>query len=479
MDVTDPDAGHGEPHAAGDWGRALRVYRRTELGLSRADFAELVNERARRLGINAACSERHIARWELGEVRRPNRTYRDLLAAVGAPDPNVEVASANVRSESGLMSCSTGDVPRGEARETDPTFLETLASAVVGSPDGLIPWLPALGEPESGTSFPGPEPDHDFVRDATARLREIDQRHGGSAVADAATNLLRLSTTLLARYRGQAREHSMLVASADLARLLGWAFHDVGDQHRARQYATMALLFARRAGADSLVASTLYVLGRISLIEHDPRTALRMFQLGQLPAQDAANGGESARLYANEAWAHAMMGDASRMRFALARAEDEITRVGDLVDPWTRVFFSPGEFTGMQSVIYNEYALTATGRAAEEYTLKAVASARESLAACAPGRPARSILFDNITIATGAFRLRQIDEAVSFATASLRLTSEVDSGRVADRLGRLVHIATLTSPRSDVRDICQDIRQALDTTPRRAHPPVQHRLATA
>ncbi|WP_067564813.1 helix-turn-helix domain-containing protein [Nocardia acidivorans] len=479
MDVTDPEAGHGAPRTGGDWAGRLRAYRRTRLGLSRADFAELVNAQARRLGINAACSERHIARWELGEVRRPNKTYRDLLAAVGAPDPDAEILAPSVRSEPAPMSCATDAAPGTDVREADPTFLEALASAVVGSPDVLIPWLPTLGEPAPETPFAGPEPDHHFVRDATARLREIDQRHGGSAVADAATNLLKLATTLLARYRGEAREHAMLIAAADLARLLGWACHDVGDQHRARRYATMALLFARRAGADSLVASTLYVLGRISLIEHDPRTALRMFQLGQLPAQDAANGGESARLYANEAWAHAMMGDASRMQFALARAEDEITRVGDLVDPWTRVFFSPGEFTGMQSVIYNEYALTASGRAAEEYTVKAVASARESLAAYAPGRPARSILFDNITIATGAFRLRQIDEAMTFANASLRLTSEVDSGRVADRLGRMAHVATLTSPRSDVRDICQDIRQVLDTAPHRARSPIEPRLASA
>ncbi|MFF2554665.1 hypothetical protein ACFVUS_26935 [Nocardia sp. NPDC058058] len=474
MDVTDPR----DPYAGAttNWGRRLRSYRRGQLGLSRGDFAELVNVHARRLGINAACSERHIARWELGEVRRPNKTYRDLLAAVGAPEPDSASATmdSNVRSDSGPMSCSTApDTLHAE----NSTFLEALATAVVGSPDILLPWLPSLGDPE--TTLGATEPDLDFMRATTARLREIDQRHGGSAIVAAAANLLKWSTTLLSRCRGQAREHAVLVAAADLARLASWANHDVGDQHRARQYATMAMVFARRAGADSLVASVLYVLGRISLIERDPRTALRMFQLGQLPAQDAANGGESARLYANEAWAHAMMNDAGRMRLALARAEEEIARVGDLIDPWTRVFFSPGEFTGMQSVIYNEYALTADGNEAEQYTLKAVDSARASLAAYAPGRPARSVLFDNITLATGAFRLRQIDEAVEFASASLTLTGEVDSGRAADRLGRMVRAATLSSPRSDVRDVCQEIRQILETPAPAPYSPIEHRLASA
>ncbi|WP_327139735.1 hypothetical protein [Nocardia sp. NBC_01327] len=480
MDVTDAEPDQSDPQAVtmSSWGRYLRTFRRTQLGLSRSDFAELVNEQGRRQGINVACSERHVARWELGEVNRPNKTYRGLLAAIGAPDPATIGAPAPASPPP--TSHHTDVRPEPDERERETTLLEALATAVVGSPDILSPWLPLLDEAETEAPLGNTgQSDLDFVRTATARLREVDQSHGGSAVAESAVNLLTLTTTLLARCRGEAREQSMLIASADLARLVGWAFHDVGDQFRARQYATLALFFARRAGADSLVASTLYVLGRINLIEHDPRTALRMFQLGQMPAQDAASSGESARLYANEAWAHAMMGDANRMRFALGRAEDEIARVGDLIDPWTRVFFTPGEFTGMQSVIHSEYALTASGPAVERYTLAAVEGAQASLAASAPGRPARSILFDNITIATGAFRLGQIGDAVSFANASLALTSQVDSGRVAGRLGRMAQAATLSSPRSDVKDVCHAVRQALDTGTRTPHSPIERQLATA
>jgi hypothetical protein len=175
-----------------------------------------------------------------------------------------------------------------------------------------------------------------------------------------------------------------------------------------------------------------------------------------------------------------MMGDVGRMCTALARAEDEIARVADHpIDPWTRVFFTPGEFSGMRSVIYNEYALTARGQTAQHYTAEAVDAARASLAASTPGRPARSILFDHITIATGAFRLGQIDDAVCFANASLEMTGQVDSGRVGDRLGQLVHAATLASSRSDVRDICQMIRRAVRTTRHTARPLTEQRLATA
>ncbi|MEU4650354.1 helix-turn-helix domain-containing protein [Nocardia fluminea] len=491
MDVTDTETGTRrgtlDAGAANSWGQRLRTYRRARLGLSRGDFAELINDRARRDSVNVACSERHVARWELGEVRRPSKSYRVVLAALGAPVPEIGSVLSSPGSNVGFAREVAARTPEfagagagaGTRRGADATLLEALATAVVGSADILTPWLPTLDVFERNCDAQGL--DLDAVRRATSDLRERDQRHGGGSVARTAVDLLKSTTALLAGYRSHTTlAHALLVATADLARLIGWAYHDIGDQHRARQYATMALVSARRAGADSLVASTLYVLGRISLIERDPRVALRMFQLGQLPAQDATGGGESARLYANEAWAHAMMGDVGRMRTALARAEDEIARVADApIDPWTRVFFTPGEFTGMRSVIYNEYALTARGQTAQHYTAEAVDAARASLAASTPGRPARSILFDNITIATGTFRLGQIDDAVSFATACLEMTGEVDSGRVGERLGQLVQTATLASSRSDVRDLCQTIRRAVRTTRHTSRPLTEHRLATA
>ncbi|TCJ96445.1 helix-turn-helix transcriptional regulator [Nocardia alba] len=483
MEVTDPETLRGtlDGGAGNSWGQRLRTYRRARLGLSRGDFAELINDRARRDRVNVACSERHIARWELGEVRRPSKSYRALLAALGAPVPGIDSVLSSPGPDVGVaretVSRSSDSLCTGTRRATDATLLEALASAVVGSADILTPWLPSLDISEMPCKTR--RLDLDAVRGATAGLRERDQRHGGGSVARTAVELLKSTTALLAGYRGHTTlAHALLVATADLARLIGWAYHDIGDQHRARQYATMALVSARRAGADSLVASTLYVLGRISLIERDPRAALRMFQLGQLPAQDATGGGESARLYANEAWAHAMMGDVGRMRTALARAEDEVARVADApIDPWTRVFFTPGEFTGMRSVIYNEYALTARGQTAQHYTAAAVDAARASLAASTPGRPARSILFDNITIATGAFRLGQIDDAASYASACLEMTGQVDSGRVGERLGQLEQAATLASSRSDVREICQAIRRTVRTA--RPAPLTEHHLASA
>ncbi|MEU8895701.1 hypothetical protein [Nocardia sp. NPDC048505] len=475
MDVTEPARSGPDAATSDSWGQRLRLFRRSHLGLSRGDFAELINDRARRDALNVACSERHVARWELGEVRKPSKIYRTLLTGLGAPVPETGalLPPATGRGREASRPPETRTLRGGSG--ADPSLLEALASAVVGSPDILTPWLPALEEPRIGCGTA--DLDLAAVRDATAGLRELDQRHGGGAVARPALELLRSARVLLARQRGHKLAHPLLVAAADVARLLGWVYHDIGDQHRARRFAVLALDSARRAGADSLVASTLYVLGRISLLERNPRVALRVFQLGQLPAQDAADGGESARLYANEAWAHAMMGDHARMRTALARAEAGIAEAGEGVDPWARVFVSPGEFAGMRSVIFNEYALTTRGPAADHYTAAAVDSARDSLRAAAPGRPARSILFDNITIATGMFRLGEIEDALPYARTALELTAQVDSGRVGERLRTMAHAAAPASGRSDVRDMRRQVRAA--TSRDRSHPDVLSNVIVA
>ncbi|WP_280413264.1 hypothetical protein [Nocardia asiatica] len=486
--LRDPTAEFAAGAEASDrsWGERLRSFRLDHLQISRKDFAELINARASGERVNVACSERHVARWEDGDVRTPSAPYRRLLVAIGAPVPHHDQRSARARPATDAvpvqapMSWSVGSGVSELGRAPEATLLEAVAAAVVGSASALVPWLPRLDEAEATDRVGrGRAMDADGVRSATAHLRSLDQQRGGFAVTGSATALLGSIPDLRKLCRDETADQAILVASADLARLIGWAFHDAGDQYRARQFATLALVFARRAGADSLTASILYVLGRISVIERDPRTALRMFQLGQLPARDAADGGESARLYANEAWAHAMLGDQNRMNFALACAEDEINRVGDIVAPWTRVFFTPGEFTGIQAVIYNEYATTAPRAVADRYCLAALDSARVSLQASAPGRPARSILFDNITAATACFRLGEIDTGLSFATAAVEMAERITSARVADRLENMVRCATTATPRSDVRDLSHAVKASLLAIPRASHHPTTGRATSA
>ncbi|MFX0581039.1 helix-turn-helix domain-containing protein [Nocardia nepalensis] len=457
------------------WGARLRAFRKDQLGLSQDKFAIKLREAGAEWGLNIGCDQRLVARWENGDVKMPSQDYVELLVSLGAPVP---AAALDMSEASALVGVGSNALLKPPAASGSfaavedvrgASFLEAVASATVGSPDSLAPWLPPFAK---GAPIPTKVGIVDVrsLHDITTGLRGLDQRHGGFAVADTAVALLKSNTGLLTGCRNETTAAKVKVALADLARLAGWSIHDVGDQDRARRYLALALVLAREArshSGDSLAASTLYVLGRISLFEREPQVALRMFQLGQIPAQDASNSGESARLYMQEAWAHAMMGRERQMKDALARAEQGIRTVGDTVDPWTQVFFTAGEFDGNTSVIYNEFALATDDTIlAERYTIAAVDRASASLESSSPDRSPRSLLFDHTTEATGRFRLRDTDSAVQSATAALSMTGEVQSARVVDRLHSMTTAAAPSLQRSGVRDVCRQVRQLALPGPR-------------
>lgn len=99
-----------------------------------------------------------------------------------------------------------------------------------------------------------------------------------------------------------------------------------------------------------------------------------MLQLGQLAAQDAGDPAEVARLHANEALAYAMLGKHGHVADALARAEHEMGLADKRsVSPWTTLYFTPGDYTGHQALVYNSLSAYAKDDAqAREYALRAV-----------------------------------------------------------------------------------------------------------
>ncbi|MEU6559297.1 helix-turn-helix domain-containing protein [Nocardia nova] len=446
------------------WASRLRIFRRG-LGLNQQQFAETLNDAGSALDLKLSCDQQHVSRWERGVIRRPDAEYILALQRIGAPLPEAPVTEGRP-SPGGFTPYSSPCVSvAAEGAERRKFLAAVAAAATAGSVAELSPWLPSFS-PRSG---PMPEragaADVHFVREVTAGLRGLDQRHGGFAVTDSAIGLLRWSSELLHRCGNSETTIAMSIALADLARLTGWAYHDTGDQARARSYLTLALSCARSAGADSLAASILYVLGRISLIERQPREALRMFQLGQMSAQDASDSGESARLYSNEAWAHAMMGNRQQMLDALGRAEHEVSRMNVDPDPWTEVFFAAGEHAGLTSVIYNEFALTADRRLREQYSALALERALESLSASTNARPVRSVLFDQTTVAACRFRLGDADSAVVAASTALDLTHEVASARGIARLRSMVDAAEPYRKKSHVSEIVYQVQQLVLPAP--------------
>jgi len=348
--------------------------------------------------------------------------------------------------------------PKNE--EDDPVlrrqFLGAAAALTVGAAvDGLQRWLPVI----PGPAAPVPEragfSDVAQVQAVTAQLRALDQRHGGGAAIDAARGFLGWATGMLHSRQDEPTRQSLQIALADLSSLVGFAFHDAGDQGKARSHLSQALVYARDADAPGLVAAVLYRLGRVSLHREQPLDALRLFQLGQIAAQDADDPAEVARLHANEAWAYAQMGQQHQMSSALARAEDEMSRVDPAgAQPWTAVFFSPGDFAGHRALVHGVLTRATRDHAtASRHATAAAELAATALATSTTERPARSQVFDRIVLAAAQLQAGDADAGIRTGQDAVALTESLRSARATARLTDVAEAASAYRARPDAVEL--------------------------
>lgn len=161
------------------------------------------------------------------------------------------------------------------------------------------------------------------------------------------------SRMLASSFESEQVEADLKAALSDMYQVAGWASHDLGDHGAARHYLTAGLVLARDINELALIAGGFYRLGRVSIHQGRAQEALRLWQLGQIVAQDSGNLAAVAVLHANEAWAYAMLGAADRVCDSLARAQDELGRVDTSTVPaWARFFLAPADLDGISGVIY-------------------------------------------------------------------------------------------------------------------------------
>ncbi len=255
------------------------------------------------------------------------------------------------------------------------------------------------------------------------------------------------------------------VSLADFSSMLGWSFHDIGDQSSARRYLMNALVLAKDADEPSLASSILYRLGRVSMQEAQPVEALKLLQLGQLAAQDAGDPAEVARLHANEALAYAMLGKHDHVQDALARAEHEMGRADkSRVSPWTTLYFTPGDYTGHRALVYNSLAGYAKDpRQSREYAVRVVAFAQQALEESGPDRSKRSQTFDRIILSTNLLRTNEFDAGVEVAHEVISETQSLRSGRGIGRLSEIATAASDWSDNPDAKDLMQQLASVRKT----------------
>jgi tetratricopeptide (TPR) repeat protein len=279
----------------------------------------------------------------------------------------------------------------------------------------------------------------EVLREMTSFHRRYDAEFGGGACRDSAAAYLTWAMGMLeVRCTTDAVRKGLLAALSDLHQVVGWACHDLGDHSAARGILIDALALARRAEDLPLVAGALYRLGRVSIHQDRAAEALRMWQLGQIAAQDSGCLISAAVLHANEAWAYARLGDDLRVKDALARAEAERRRANGAVVPgWAGFFTMPADLTGMTGLVFSTLAAHTAYR--ERYAGYALAACDSSLNDRRP-EEGRSRVLDMIGVA-GAYLLNgDVEAALRFGLLAVDATAEITSHRAVDRLRDVVDL---------------------------------------
>ncbi|MFI9812881.1 tetratricopeptide repeat protein [Saccharothrix variisporea] len=278
----------------------------------------------------------------------------------------------------------------------------------------------------------------DVVRleEETDRLRGMDYRLGGGASRDSAIVTAAWSDQLLRAKSTAAVRTRLLVALADLHNLAGWTCFDTGLDQAAARHWDRALVLAAEAGHDELVANIHYRAGRMRLHNARRREALEIFELGVLAAKRARSTHAVAMLRANEAWAHAGLGDQGLALIRLRQAHEEFDRSAPGDAPaWAR-FFDETDLSAMTGVVHTELARTVD----PSHTATAI----PALTAAVEGYPsgmARSRTFSLIALTTNHLLDGDFDQADAVGRRAVAQACELSSIRVADRLQPLRHLA--------------------------------------
>lgn len=295
------------------------------------------------------------------------------------------------------------------------------------------------------------------LRAFTRALRTHDAAPGAGSCRDAILAHTQWAESLLtADYTDQVRPdlHS---AVAEAKTLAGWTAHDLGLAKEARQYLTQALQDTQRAGQPAHSAIVLYYLGRVPLDNGDPTEALKLFQLGQIAAQDSRSATPVAFLLANEAVAYAHLGDARQAVTALRRAEDEYIHADQDEHPeFTRMFDQVALNTAAARV-HSQLGLTDSRHRDQAITLLTQTLAQDS-----SGR-GRQRTFNQAWLATCHLADGDPTTGTTIGSQAVNAASGLTSPRLLDALAPLQTQASRYRNDDDSRELIHSL-QTLKTS---------------
>jgi transcriptional regulator with XRE-family HTH domain len=284
-------------------------------------------------------------------------------------------------------------------------------------------------------------------------FRAQDDQFGGGAVKSAVVGHLQWATGMLDSPAADDVRGRLRSAIADLHSLAGWASFDLGGYDQANRHFANALVLAKENQQPALAAKVLFQMGRVYLHQKEPESALKIFQLGQMSAQDANSPRAVSLLCLNTAWAHAEMGNAEHATSLLTRASDELARDSGRETPAWLDFMDDAEIEGISGMTYT--ALSAHDRSFSDLGIQHASRSFEMR----DESDARSRASDLIAIAANNLRAGNITEGVRAASDVLPRLDSVRSSRLMDRLTWVRQAANLHPSSGEARELAERITE--------------------
>jgi tetratricopeptide (TPR) repeat protein len=324
---------------------------------------------------------------------------------------------------------------RGE-REDDPSLQETYETLPPRTDDDHLLRASSGSLVSNSVSMPVPGrirmTDVREVEAATRALRSLEYQYGGGFCRDAVVAQLSWCERMLISFGPEHVKKRLHVALADLHNLAGWTSFDMGLVDSARNHFGRALELAKAGDSDQLVANILYRMGRVYLHNEAPQDALKMFQLGQIAAQESGSELAVAVICANQAWAYAMMGHEEPAMRLIGRTRDEFARANLAeAEDWVR-FFNETDVYAMIGTVHTTLAQKVDARHTK-YAIPALTRALNSYG----DEVGRAKVFNLSCLAINYLVQGDVDLGTNIGHQAVDLAQHLKSRGVWDHLLRL------------------------------------------
>ncbi len=290
------------------------------------------------------------------------------------------------------------------------------------------------------------------VEAATRALRALDYQYGGGSCRDAVVAQLSWGQQMLGASSTDVVRQRLFVALADLHNLAGWTSFDTGLMDSARNHFGQALDLAKQGENEALMANILYRMGRVYLHQNAPDDALKVFQLGQLAAQNSGSELAVGILCANEAWAYAKMGSDEQALKLLGRARDEFSRANVAEAPAWAKFFNEIDLSSMIGTVHTELAQTVDAK----YTRTAIPALSKAINNFGD-EYARSRSFNLTSMAINHLLEGDIDNGAKIGRQAVDLSESLKSVRTKQRMEPLRQEAEKRRNNPEARELADRV----------------------